>query len=86
MTNDARDDRSLPAKQILPLFPEIAFARRGGIILAAYDPLFGSYGKKKGNVKNVFIPYSLKVYRCIRHRGDKETGFSFNFFLNFCLK
>lgn len=83
MTNDARDDRSLPAKQILPLFPEIAFARRGGIILAACDPLFGSYGKKKGNVKNVFIPYSLKVYRCIRHRGDKETGFSFIFFLIF---
>lgn len=83
MTNDARDDRSLPAKQILPLFPKIAFARRGGIILAACDPLFGSYGKKKGNVKNVFIPYSLKVYRCIRRRGDKETGFSFIFFLIF---
>lgn len=42
--------------------------------------------KKKGNVKNVFIPYSLKVYRCIRRRGNKETGFSFIFFLNFCLK
>lgn len=83
MTNDARDDRSLPAKQILPLFPEIAFDRRGGIILAACDPLFGSYGKKKGNVKNVFIPYSLKVYRCIHRRGDKETGFSFIFFLIF---